>query len=905
MALFEHWTKMKLASRALRAGRFEEAITLANDPLIREHVRAKSIREKAGRKLLDRARSHRDRNNLTAAYQDVERALADGERSTSAVELQRDLRDGISRRRRDTEVGKSAEREVERLLADARLGEAGRVLASIPDREVRKGLAAELERRGAAADEGAARVKRAIEAGDVERGRHELDRLRAISRDDARFEELRRALAEAEIDALRETIADALRRGDGDGAWRAATAILERSYEARTDPLVERARAAAAERLAEAAATAFDGGRIDEALATLESYRRLGLPHVADSSAARLARALRIARRAVLAERFGEPAVAATLFAHAAELVPAVAFPSSERRRLESDVRAVGDRRRAILDALRRSDRGAAREAAGSASENDESRGARFVTALREGLEAFEGGEIIASSRIRRMVHAGDLDGAVRCCVSLFAEPALVSEADAILGEIDSLRERVERELASIERELVNAETRADAERVRGPLSILRDLDAGSRAVAEGLGDLGRRATALDHLEEGRREEAAGNLDGALRAYRAAAEAVPTFTEARDGAARVAAPIGERAVREFEEKLAEHRHGAALASAEAALAIVELPTDARSFLAARVKELRGESARARESLDEARALYERGELEEALHALDRGERIFPGHPDSESLRAAVRALREAAPTLESIEGRLREGRAEEAGRELAGLDAEALAGHPRVEALRERVDRSRLFDERFVIRVEEGSDYLILTKARVRIGNIMGKDLDLSILASLSSEHAEIRRSQSFHGGFQYEIEAVPGKECRVNGAVVDVHALADGDRVRLGEDFEFVFRVPTPRSRAAVLALADGFEVDGIRHVVLMPPDGKKGRILVGPGADAHIQALHAEDPLEIFRATEGPFAGELVGSSRAGVHVDEEGGGAEARLYPGCHVRSGSCRLNIEGSA
>lgn len=903
MALFEHWTKMKLASRALRAGRFEEAIEIASHPLIREHVRAKAIREKAGRKLLERAQRHRDRNNLTAAFEDVGRALSEGNHSTSAVELQRDLRAGIGRRRREEELAQEVEREVERLVADARLGEARTRLAALPDVAPVAGLVAEIERRDAAALDALTRAEKALRAADLDRARYEVAQARSLNRDHPRCQSLLQSLRDAEIEELRTNIPDALKHKQIDTAWHCAQQIIARSHEARTDPMVARARSAQAEHLANAAAAALAEGRIDDALARLESYRRTGAPYVADSPASRLARVLQIVRRAQLAERFGEPAVAANLFGDASELVPNVEFCTSERRRLEDETHARRERRAKILAALKRSDReGAISLAKGGA---DLATDDRFVAALREGIEAFEGGEIIASSRIRRMLHAGDLDGAVRCCVSLFAEPALVPEADSILADIESVRDRVERELAGIERDLVRAESRAAVESASAPLRVLKDLDAGSRAVKECLADLARRASALEHYESGQRCENTRDFDGALAEYRAAADASPTLAVARDAVARVVVPIGERAIRDVLAEMREQRSGEALATAERALAIDELPTEVRAFLCAKAEELRAEAVGARACLDEARKHYERGELDEAVHALDRADRVFPGHEDAEALRVQIRALRDAEPVIERVEGRLREGRAEDARRELAGIDADALPSHPRIEELRERVDRSRRFDERFVIRVEEGSDYLILTKPRIRIGNIMGKDLDLSILASLSTEHAEIRRSQSFHGGFQYEIEAVPGKECRVNETVVGVHVLEDGDRVRLGEDFEFTFRVPTPRSRAAVLAFADGFEVDGIRHVILMPPDGKKGRILVGPGSDAHVQAMKAEDPIEIFRATDGDHAGDLVGCSRAGVHVDEAGGGAEARLYPGCHVRAGACRLNIEGSA
>ena len=187
-------------------------------------------------------------------------------------------------------------------------------------------------------------------------------------------------------------------------------------------------------------------------------------------------------------------------------------------------------------------------------------------------------------------------------------------------------------------------------------------------------------------------------------------------------------------------------------------------------------------------------------------------------------------------------------------------------------------------------------------KDTVRIGNIMGKELDLSIMASISTEHAEIRRTRSFHGGCKYEIEALPGKDCYVNGRPVDVETLAHGDCIRLGEDLEMVFRLPSAKSKTALLELGSGFEIDGIRQVLLMLPGGREGRIVVSRGNDAHISVSNAERAVELYRPSDGRHAGELVCHSHTGVKVDGSGGAAEERLYPGCYVECGPCRFSVE---
>jgi hypothetical protein len=126
------------------------------------------------------------------------------------------------------------------------------------------------------------------------------------------------------------------------------------------------------------------------------------------------------------------------------------------------------------------------------------------------------------------------------------------------------------------------------------------------------------------------------------------------------------------------------------------------------------------------------------------------------------------------------------------------------------------------------------------------------------VLANLAGRHASIRRSMSFHGGMQDTVVAEEG-EVRVRGQRVERHALAPGDRVQLGTSFAFVYQRASARSLTAALVLQGGFQVAGTDRVLLLKDRGRDGRILLGPGADAHVRVARATGEVEVFANNAG----------------------------------------------
>jgi hypothetical protein len=240
--------------------------------------------------------------------------------------------------------------------------------------------------------------------------------------------------------------------------------------------------------------------------------------------------------------------------------------------------------------------------------------------------------------------------------------------------------------------------------------------------------------------------------------------------------------------------------------------------------------------------------------------------------------------------VREVETLISSGRREEARGRLPAL--RALGAHdPRVAALADRLERP----PSLVLRVDEGGQALIVPRDRVRIGNARTPGNDLPILASISSEHAELVREMSFHGGLRYRVKAFPAKDLAVNGRKVTEADLVPGDRIRLGEDLELLFELPAPDSRTALLTLKEGFEVDGVSRVLLLKGRGRDGRIRLGPGADCHLRV--ASGRAELYESSEGV----LFCSSPDGVQVDGAPTVPEARIGPGAMVRCGKLLFSL----
>ena len=201
----------------------------------------------------------------------------------------------------------------------------------------------------------------------------------------------------------------------------------------------------------------------------------------------------------------------------------------------------------------------------------------------------------------------------------------------------------------------------------------------------------------------------------------------------------------------------------------------------------------------------------------------------------------------------------------------------------------------------WLLSLESFGELLVFENDSIVIGNAVANRADLPILANIAARHASISRSVSFHGGLRYTLAALGGRPVEINGVSTEKGALADGDRVKLGRDLEFSFRLPSARSKAALLEFSPQFEVEGSRRIVLLPPNGRAGAIIIGP-EDAHLRAPRSEEELEVFRAKEDKGA-VLTVIGRHGVGVDGAEARAKGRLFDGSEFVAGELRGAVRG--
>src|SRR5262245_16991226 len=121
--MFDRFIRLARARKALQDGRFEQAIQLADDPLIRADRRAEAVRRQAQEELQRRGAGHLRAKDPLAAKRDFERALAAGGDAAIAADLAAAQR-SIADREERIAAGRAA------VAAARRLGEQGRLAAA-------------------------------------------------------------------------------------------------------------------------------------------------------------------------------------------------------------------------------------------------------------------------------------------------------------------------------------------------------------------------------------------------------------------------------------------------------------------------------------------------------------------------------------------------------------------------------------------------------------------------------------------------------------------------------------------------------------------------------------------------------------------------------------------------------
>lgn len=192
--------------------------------------------------------------------------------------------------------------------------------------------------------------------------------------------------------------------------------------------------------------------------------------------------------------------------------------------------------------------------------------------------------------------------------------------------------------------------------------------------------------------------------------------------------------------------------------------------------------------------------------------------------------------------------------------------------------------------QRFLLWVDGVGGYLMCLGDRVTIGGPADADnqADVALLANLSRRHATFVRS-----GEGYVLE--PHAAVFVgNRTASETTPLANGYSLRLGNNVELTFRLPSVLSATAVLDFrSDHRPVYSVDGVIMMEEN-----CLLGPGRDQHIICPGWSESIVLYRREE-----QFWCKSRNPVSVAGQPAPAGGPIHPGDVVSSGAeVRFRIE---
>jgi tetratricopeptide (TPR) repeat protein len=261
-------------------------------------------------------------------------------------------------------------------------------------------------------------------------------------------------------------------------------------------------------------------------------------------------------------------------------------------------------------------------------------------------------------------------------------------------------------------------------------------------------------------------------------------------------------------------------------------------------------------------------LADRGEFAQAIEAIERVRRLFPGslrfldqfHNEVEQRRQAfatlVARLHEAADAarwgevVEVAEQVLMaapqhaEARKARARAWKAVQPATIALAPPQPQTNGEAVACEGL-PPRFLLWIDGVGGYLVCLGPRVTFGQaLLDGRVDVPLVADVSRFHATLSRDAE-----GYLLEAV--RPIQVNGHDATRALLQPGDRVTLGTSCQFQFRLPVPVSTTARLDLVSGHRLPLTVDGILLMAD----TLVLGSGPQAHVTVPDLKEPIVLFR--------------------------------------------------
>jgi hypothetical protein len=854
--MFDRFIRLARARKALREQRHDDALVLANDPLIAGDRRAAAIERRAVLGIVARAERRLAAGEFGLARADVERLRGRGGAEVEALRVAFDV--ASAAKAAAAQGSETTLAEVQRLCDRGELAAAGaRLVALVGGAE------------GAAARRLDARIREQREAATSAR----QDAVKAAG--DDRLDDALAALRRAE----------ALDRDAG--AWAATAAVaqaLARRLDAEDDGLE-----AVFTRLAGVASRA-PSVLSDPALrATMQRLRRELRRELAAASdipaAARLGRAA-LASGVALDEptaalcealpSFGGDAAgrqanerAAAIVSSAARSIGADALAAAADAELARG-EAVDQRLAAARACI---DRGQLETARGVlvellAEQPHHAAARRELDLVDESLAALER----RLADVRLALRGGKLREAAAGALSLLGSPRLGAEAQSLLEEARARSSLVARGLDEI-RVALHGRAANSIEGVRHCLKRLEELGRVQRDHEELPGFTAAVAAEVEALSIHERARVAVE-DGDLEAAEKLLPELLTIRSRLLGPTRLdgrLCELGDRLVAQAERALAAGQ----LATVGRCAARVGTLDSVRLDFATRALHLRTDverrRAEAERHVEAARQRLAERDLAAAEEAAEHAQRL-----DGDG--AAVRALLGELQVLRHRRADLEQAEVLAAGKDYRGAEQKlaAMASVPpmlrtRVYDMKQDLARAQGLEGAFVLRVDEGGEWLVLRGETVVVGNVRQQNVDLPVLANLAGRHASLRRSMSFHGGMEDAVVAEDG-EVHVGGRRVDRHVLRHGDRVQLGSALALRYERPSGRSLTSAVTLLGGFQVASTDRLLLMKDRGRDGRILLGPGKDVHVRVARAAAEVELLSNA----AGQVRVACAAGGTID-----------------------------
>ena len=872
--MFDRFIRLARAKKALREQRYLDALQQASDPVIEQDRRAEQVRELATEHLVEKARARLVAGDASVAAAELKRLrqLTDAE---AVARLEDEVQRAVAANEQRTGDLRTVRAEFRRLVEAGELLAAEDLLATWPGGPAdRQSMTEHLTSRRQQAKDALDRAVGQLGSGSVVTAIDGV--LRARNLDTG----LPTAAWAAAIRQLAEAVA---REIEGDAQLsRASTEQLAAALSLWSD------RTGAVPELRQQRALISVHSRLGDAvLSALRSVDDLAV-------ASRLAKAV-VASDLELAN--GLDAVVASLAALATGDRLADDADAAAVARLQEQASAAGLRKIAKLAGKRVAETAAGEQqlvAARELLEQGQLEAARamfvaFAAAhpLHEGvqkeLDLLDASMADLDRRLadlRLTLRSGKLRQACTAAMALVGTARIASEAQQILAEARSRIALVDRGLDEV-RVSLHGRAAATLEGVRHCLKRLEELakvQSDHEQLPSVIASVQAEIAALEGCEAASAALQRGDIE-------AVASALPDLVAARgtlladeridarlcqlgDGIAR----CGERALEEG-RLVRMQRCGSALRQ----LAVV------RGDFADRAEQWRQQHGQREQDvsrlLHEAREQLATRDLAAAEQLHDEARQLWCESGEVQAFGHQLAKLRKQTRTLEQVAAMTSEKDLLGAQQKLASMPGVSPMLRTRVYDLKQDLARAQGLDGAFLLRVDEGGEHLVMRGESVSIGNVRQGSADLPVLANLAGRHASVRRSMSFHGGMEDAIVAEDG-DVRVAGRKVDRQVLNSGDRVQLGPALHVLYDRPSQRSLTSRLMLQNGFQVAGTDRLLLMKDRGRDGRILLGPGRDAHVTVPKATGELEVFANNSGQMrvfceqGGTIDGASFRGEH-------------------------------